>query len=104
MRLRRLRALKPRLARSIGLLSRACQERSTVRQETPGALLHRLVDHVVLAQASQTLARLLLHPVVAAGLRAANAARAGDPETLGRRLFRLHLRHGAESAGEGRVR
>src|SRR5580693_9265631 len=78
-----------RLRRGILLLS-------AVRQHALRALLHRLVDHVVLAQATQALARLLLHPVVAARLGATHATRSGHPEALGRSLFRLHFRHGAD--------
>ena len=48
---------------------------------------------LVLAEAAETLARLLLHAVVTPGLRATHATLSGDPETLGSGLLRLHLRH-----------
>src|SRR5271170_4700501 len=89
MRLRRRRALKPRLARGMGPYS------STVGEHALDVLLHRRVDHVVLAQATQALARLLLHPVVAARLRALDPALAGHAEPLGSGLVGLHLRHDA---------
>src|SRR6516165_7414586 len=89
MRLRRRRALNPRLARGMGGFS-------AVRQQALRALLHRFVDHVVLAQTTQPLARLLLHPGIAARLGATHATRSGDPEPLDRGLLRLHLRHGAD--------
>src|ERR1700678_3296780 len=88
MRLRRRRALNPLFARGMG-------SSSAVREEALDALLHGPVDHVVLTQAAEALARLLLHAVVSATLRAAHAALAGDPEALRRGLLCLHLRHGA---------
>src|SRR5580692_5509869 len=89
MRLRRRRALNPRFARGMGVSS-------AVREHALGALLHGPVDHVVLTQAAEALARLLLHAVVAAGLGAAHAALSGDPEALARGLLCLHLRHGTD--------
>src|SRR5580698_8590882 len=86
MRLRRRRALNPRFARGMGDLS-------AVGEHALDVLLHRRVDHVVLAQAAQALAGLFLHPVVAATLRATHAALAGHAEALGRRFSGLHLRH-----------
>src|SRR5207245_1909279 len=66
---------------------------STVRQKQANSLLERLVDHVVLAEAAKALARLLLHPVVTATLRAPDPAGAGDLEALGSGAVRLHFRH-----------
>src|SRR5580704_12803143 len=97
MRLRRRRALNPRFARGMGVSS-------AVRKQALRPLLHRPVDHVVLAQAAEALARLLLHAVVSTGLRAANAPLSGDPEPLGGGFLRLHLRHGADLGSRGTAR
>src|SRR5271169_1252543 len=87
MRSWRRRALNPLFARGMA--------QSTVREHALDVLLQRRVDHVVLAQAAQTLAGLLLHSVVAARLGATHAAFACHPEALGGGLLRLHLRHDA---------
>lgn len=56
-------------------------------------LFKRLIDHVVVAEAANALARLLLHSVVSALLGATNATFTGHFEPLCRGFSGFHFRH-----------